>query len=155
MKTFSAKKNEVPGDWFVVRGATQFAPFIADETGTQLDQSNPDHAAKIRSQFYAGKRVRASFSPYAWNHATGGKGISFNVDGIMAVEDGERLAVGNGEMLNAFAQHAQAPAASGGAANPFAGAPAASPAPTSAPAASANPFAQAPAASANPFAQAT
>lgn len=157
VETNAARKSPIPGipaDWFVVRGATQFAPFIADEAGTQLDQSNSEHAAKIRQQFYAGKRVRAAFSAYHWSHPTGGKGISFNVDGVMAVEDGERLAVGNGEMLNVFAQHAQAPAAGAAAANPFAGAaPAPAPAPVAAaPVASANPFAAAGAGAANPFA---
>jgi hypothetical protein len=146
----------IPGDWLIVRAATQYAPFIADEAGVQLLQDKPDDAAKIRQQFYAGKRVRAAFSAFAWNHATGGKGISFNVDGVMAVEDGERLAIGNGAMVNAFAQHAQ-PAAAGsptGAANPFAAAHAAAPAPAAAPAAATDPFAQPVAAqAANPFFQ--
>lgn len=136
----------VPGDWLIVRAATQYAPFIADESGKQLEQTNPEHQALIRQQFYAGKRVRAAFSAFAWSHATGGKGISFNIDGVMAVEDGERLAVGNGAMVNAFAQHARPGAATGtpqGAANPFATPhAAAAPAATPAPAANANPFAQ-------------
>lgn len=155
VETNAARKSPIPGipnDWFVVRGATQFAPFIADVAGAQLDQSKPEDAAKIRQQFYAGKRVRAAFSAYPWSHATGGKGISFNVDGVMAVADGERLAVGNGEMLNAFEKFAQPAAAGAGAANPFAGA---APAPAqaaaaAAPAPAANPFAQP--VTANPFA---
>lgn len=148
----------IPGDWLIVRASTQYAPYIADETGAQLDQSVPEHAAKIRQQFYAGKRVRAALSAFAWSHATGGKGISFNVDGVMAVSDGERLAIGNGAVVNAFAQHAQPAAAGGtaGATSPFgtahaAAAPAAAPA---APAGNANPFAQAVAGNANPFATA-
>lgn len=145
----------IPGDWLIVRASTQYAPYVADLSGKQLLQDNPEQAAQIRTQFYAGKRVRAALSAYGWTHPQSGKGISFNIDGIMAVEDGERLAIGNGAMVNAFEKFAQAPAASGGAANPFAGAPAASPAPAPAPAANANPFAQAPAASANLFAQAT
>lgn len=144
----------IPGDWLIVRASTQFAPYVADVSGKQLEQTNAEHAAAIRQQFYAGKRVRAALSAYGWTHPQSGKGISFNIDGIMAVEDGERLAVGNGAMVNAFEKFA-APGAAGGAANPFAGtAPAASPVPTPAPAPNANPFAQAPAAAANPFATA-
>lgn len=143
----------IPPDWLIVRASTQYAPYIADVSGKQLVQDNPADAAAIRQQFYAGKRVRAALSAFAWSHATGGKGVSFNVDGIMAVEDGERLAIGNGAMVNAFEKFAQ-PAAAGAAANPFAGAaPAPTPAAAAVPAANANPFAQAGAA-ANPFAQA-
>lgn len=146
----------IPGDWLIVRASTQYAPYVADQSGKQLDQTNPDHAALIRSQFYAGKRVRAALSAYGWTHPQSGKGISFNIDGVMAVEDGERLAIGNGAMVNAFEKFAQ-PAAAGasGAANPFAAAaPAAAPVAAPAPAANANPFAQPAQQAANPFAQA-
>lgn len=148
----------IPGDWLIVRASTQYAPYIADVSGKQLVQDNPADAAAIRQQFYAGKRVRAALSAFAWSHATGGKGVSFNVDGIMAVEDGERLAIGNGAMVNAFEKFAQPAAAGGttGAQNPFATThAAAAPAPAPAPAVAApaaNPFAQP--ATASPFAQA-
>lgn len=149
----------IPDDWLIVRASTQYAPFVADVTGVQIEQNpaKPEDAvknqARIRSEFYAGKRVRASLSAYGWTHPQSGKGISFNIDGVMAVEDGERLAIGNGAMVNAFEKFAQAPAAGAGAANPFAGAAAApAAAPVAAPAASANPFAQSAPAAANPFA---
>lgn len=132
----------IPGDWLIVRASTQYAPYVANEAGKQLVQDSPADAALIRSGFYAGKRVRAALSAYGWTHPQSGKGISFNIDGVMAVEDGERLAIGNGAMVNAFEKFAQAPAA-GATANPFAGAePAPAPAPAAAPAANANPFAQ-------------
>ncbi|WP_298379337.1 ssDNA-binding protein [uncultured Bradyrhizobium sp.] len=149
----------IPPDWLIVRASTQYAPYVADESGKQLMQDVPTDAAKIRQCFYAGKRVRAALSAFAWSHATGGKGVSFNIDGVMAVEDGERLAIGNGAMVNAFEKFAQ-PAAAGavaGSANPFAGAStgnAAAPAAAPAPAANANPFAAAATAGANPFATA-
>lgn len=142
----AAKKKPIPGipsDWLIVRGSTQYAPYVADESGRQLVQDKPEDAAAIRAQFYAGKRVRAAFSAYAWSHATGGKGISFNVDGVMAVEDGERLAIGNGAMVNAFEKFAQ-PAAAGGTtgSGPFAGVTATpAPAPTAV-AKDEDPFAQ-------------
>lgn len=142
----------IPGDWLIVRASTQYAPYVADQSGKQLVQDKPEDAAAIRTQFYAGKRVRAALSAYGWTHPQSGKGISFNIDGVMAVEDGERLAIGNGAMVNAFEKFAQAPAA-GAAANPFAGAsPAPATAPAAAPAAGGNPFAQNTAGGANPFA---
>lgn len=156
----------IPGDWLIVRASTQYAPYVADQSGKQLDQnevdpSDPGKAEKnrqaIRQQFYAGKRVRAALSAYGWTHPQSGKGISFNIDGVMAVEDGERLAIGNGAMVNAFEKFAQPAAAGGttGAQNPFATThAAAAPAPVAAPAANANPFAAAGAGAANPFAPA-
>lgn len=143
----------IPGDWLIVRASTQYAPYVADQAGRQLMQDKPEDAAAIRQQFYAGKRVRAAMSAYGWTHPQSGKGISFNIDGVMAVEDGERLAIGNGAMVNAFEKFAQPGAtASTVTTNPFAAAaPAASPG--AAPAPAANPFAQTTQA-ANPFATA-
>jgi hypothetical protein len=103
----------VPADWFIIRAATQFPPYLADEGGNQLDQAT--HTADIRVKFYAGKKVRAALSAYYWPNEGGG--ISFNLDGVMAVSDGERLNIGN-TAANAFAGYAdmnvvkQEPAAS-------------------------------------------
>ena len=153
----------IPDDWFVVRAATQYAPYICDATGTQLEQANPEHASIIKSTFYAGKKVRAALSAYAWNFK-GKNGISFNLAGVMdAGEQSERMNIGVGVVANAFAGYANpnaAPAAVPGqnaqmvatpnTGNPFGGA---APAQTGAPAQSANPFAQSAPAGGNPFAQ--
>lgn len=151
----------IPGDWFVVRAATQFAPYIADAAGNQLDQSNPAHVAQIRSTFFAGKKVRAALTAFSWIY-DGRHGISFNLSGVMdAGEDSSRLAIGNGEMLNAFQKHANPNAVTttvntvpgaAAAGNPFGGQQQAQQ--TAAPAASANPFAQPAQTASNPFATA-
>jgi hypothetical protein len=157
IKTNAQQKTPIPGipaDWFVVRAATQFAPYVADATGSQLEQGNPEHVSRIKSEFYAGKRVRAAITGYPWNFK-GKRGISYNLAGVMdAGQAGERLAIGNGDVVNAFQKFAQ-PTAPAVTASPF-GATATAPVATAAPAASANPFAQsAPAAQTNnPFAQA-
>lgn len=149
----------VPGNWFVVRASTQYAPYVADGSGAQLEQGNVAHANIIRTHFYAGKKVRAALSAFAWNHTkTGRRGISFNLDGVMAVEDGERLNIGSGVIVNAFAKHADPTKAVGNLPQPTFSQPAAQP--EQSPAAAANPFgaqtqttaAAAPAG--NPFAQA-
>lgn len=151
----------IPGDWFVVRAATQFAPYVADATGAQLDQSDPMHQQSIRSAFYAGKKVRAALSAFPW-HYKGKNGISFNLSGVMdAGEQSERLAIGNGEVVNAFQKYANPNAApavvpgvnaqevnSAPAGNPFGAQPAQ--VSQAAPAANANPFAQSTTAG-NPF----
>jgi hypothetical protein len=154
----------VPGDWFIVRAATQFAPYVADATGAQLEQGNPAHAALIRSTFYAGKRVRVMLSAFSWVYDKR-PGISFNLSGVMdAGEQGERLAIGNGAVVNAFQKHAnpnatsalvpgatatEQPANNG---NPFGGASAQGSAGGASQ--SANPFAQSVATTGNPFATA-
>jgi len=155
----------IPADWFVVRSSTQFAPYVADGAGNQLDQSNPASHGTIKTQFYAGKKVRAALSAFAWTYAaTGRRGISFNLQGIMAADEGERLNIGGGAIVNAFQQYADPSKAAGSTQAPGANAPLAPQAPAgnpfatqqaqaAAPAASANPFAQAaPASNANPFA---
>jgi hypothetical protein len=117
--------------------------------------------------FYAGKRVRAALNAFAWNFK-GKDGISFNPNGLMdAGEEGERLNIGLGATVNAFAayanpnavtaqppgtnaQEASAPAGQG---NPF-GQQQQAAASTGAAAQEANPFAQqTSAANVNPFAQ--
>lgn len=107
----------VPGDWFVIRAATQFPPYLADEAGHQMDQAT--HAGDIRVKFYPGKRVRVALSAYFWPNEGGG--LSFNLNGVMAVSDGERLAIGN-TAANAFAGYVDpnaAATAAPAATNPF------------------------------------
>ena len=151
----------IPADWLIVRAATQYPPYIADATGAQLDQATPAGQAAIRSTFYAGKRVRAALNAFSWNFK-GKDGISFNPNGLMdAGEEGERLNIGLGATVNAFAAYANpnaAPAVQPDANAQEAAAPAQQANPfgatqTAAPAASADPFAQRPPANANPFAQ--
>lgn len=97
----------VPSDWIVVRASTQFAPYIADEHSTKLDQNDAELRKTIKTTFYAGKRVRAALSAYSWSHQkTGRRGVSFNLQGVMAAEDGERLNIGEGVMMNAFQKYA-------------------------------------------------
>jgi Protein of unknown function (DUF2815) len=157
----------IPADWFVVRSSTQFAPYVADGAGNQLDQNNPATHGMIKTQFYAGKKVRAALSAFAWTYAaTGKRGISFNLNGVMAADEGERLNIGAGVVVNAFQQYADPSKAASNvvvpganaqtvaatpAGNPFGTQTAAQPA--AQPAASANPFAQQVAAG-NPFATA-
>ena len=137
----------IPGDWLVVRAASPFPPYIADAHGIQLTQDAD--GGRIRAMFYAGKKVRAALTAFAWNY-DGKPGASYNLAGVMEAGDGERLAIGSGVTAIAFEKYADksAPAAAA-AGNPFSGTPAADskPAPTGD-----NPFAQSGAGTAaNPF----
>lgn len=158
----SARKKPlpgIPGDWFIVRAVTRFAPEVYSAAGEQLRQDTPDGQSAIKTTFYAGKRVRANVTGYAWTHAQGGRGVSFNLAGIMdAGQGGDRLSIGN-DSASTFAKFANpnAPApipasqspAPAQTASPFG----ASQQQTAQPAQQANPFAQA-TGSANPFAPA-
>lgn len=42
-------------------------------------------------ELYSGAIYRASIRPYAWSHQVGGKGVSFGLDNVMKVADGEPL----------------------------------------------------------------
>jgi hypothetical protein len=91
----------IPGDWLIVRAATQYAPYIANERGEQVT------GEAVRPLFYAGKKVRAAIAAYGWTYdATGRRGVNFNLNGVMAANDGERLNIGAGRTANAFAKHA-------------------------------------------------
>ena len=145
----------VPGDWLVVKSSTQFAPYVADSSGAQIVQGDAAANARIQATFYAGKKVRAALSAFAWAHAqTNRRGISFNLTGVLEAGDGERLNIGSGVTANAFAKYAQpgsAPAQQSAAPLDFAKL--AQPQQSAAPAVSANPFAQQPAQANNPFAR--
>lgn len=153
----------VPGDALIVRAASQFAPEVYDADGSLLSQQNPAHIAAIKSKFFAGTKVRAILTPFHWTHPTGGRGISFNLAGIMLVpSDAQRLAIGGVDTAGAFKQYAQAgagnAAATGAASSPAAAANFAAggnPGAVAAGAGTANPFAQAAggaaAGGANPF----
>lgn len=156
----------IPDDWFVVRAATQYAPYVCDAAGNQLEQANPEQASVIKSTFYAGKKVRAALSAYVWTFQ-GKSGVSFNLAGVMdAGEQSERMNIGVGVVANAFAGYANpnaAPAAVPGqnaqtvttpnTSNPFNAGGAQQQ--VAQPAQSANPFSQsAPAGNVNPFAPA-
>ena len=161
LKTNAQQAKPIPGvpsDWYIVRAATQFAPYLADETGKQIIDPNV-----VRAAFFAGMKVRVSLSAFSWTQ-DGVPGASFNVNGVMLAGQGERLAIGNGATANAFAGYANpnaTPAAVPGqnaqtvatpnTGNPFGGAQQVQAAQH---AQSANPFNQsAPAGNVNPFNQ--
>jgi hypothetical protein len=127
----------IPADWLIVRSASQFAPTLMDQTGQPVQGE-----AAIKALFYPGRRVRGALSVFPWAHqATGRKGVSFNLQGVMDAGPGDRLSIGDGVTVNEFQKYATAAATAATAAT--------------ATAATANPFAVQPtvAATANPFAQ--
>lgn len=90
----------IPADWLIVRAATQYQPYLADEAGNQMNDEN-----HIRSVLYAGANVRVDLSAFSWTQ-DGVPGASFNVNGVMAAGAGERLSIGSGRVANNLAQYA-------------------------------------------------
>lgn len=57
-------------------------------------------------ELYSGAWYRASIRPYAWDHPTGGKGVSFGLDNVMKVKDDDPLS-GSGTAAGDFADFAE------------------------------------------------
>lgn len=95
-----AKPHEgIPGDWLILRLASgpDYPPDLYTQTGQKIG-ALPVNGSEIRSEFFAGQRVRINGYPYLWNHAaSGARGISWNLSGVMAVGGGERRGGGSGE----------------------------------------------------------
>lgn len=130
----------IPQDWLIVRIGTgpDYPPDLFLTDGTKV-AALPINGGKIRTDFFSGQRVRVNAHGFAYPSIKGGlPGVSFSLNGVMAVGGGERRSGGDtGEPSeSAFAKYrSDAPAE---AAAPAANAPAAS-----ASAASGNPFQQA------------
>jgi len=60
-------------------------PGIVDSELEAIDEM--DQAQEL----YSGAWYKVSIRPYAWNHKTGGKGVSFALDNVMKIRDDEPL----------------------------------------------------------------
>lgn len=116
----------------IVRFSSQYAPEIYDQAG-KIVPATQDNSPHIRSQLFAGQRVRINGAPYAWNFQ-GKQGLSFNLYGVMTVGGGERRATAGGSFdkylpdqgaqaatgnTDAFGSSQPQQAASAGNADPF------------------------------------
>lgn len=81
-------------DWLVFRMQSQFVPEIRDSNGNELVPT-AENAAYIRSQLFAGARVRVRGTVKEWEFS-GKRGIKFYLGGVMAVGGGDRRATGSG-----------------------------------------------------------
>jgi hypothetical protein len=64
-------------------------------------------------ELYSGAYYRAAVRAYAWNHATGGKGVSFSLETVQKVKDGEPLGGGGGKAEDDFANFKEEGAGAG------------------------------------------
>ena len=55
-----------------------------DDEGDLVQVDDPD-------MLYSGATYRLTTKPYAWEHPTGGKGVSWSLDNVLWVKGGERL----------------------------------------------------------------
>ena len=146
----------IPDDALIMRltSGPDYPPALFTSEGMRIP-AGAAGAPMAREQLYAGQKVRVNGYPYFWNHtASGGRGISWNLSGVMAIGGGERRGNQGESNEAAFGRygtiHDAPPAQTDAQASGFGSAPA--PAPAPAPAA-ADPFNQgtAGAANANPF----
>ena len=68
--------------WHYINAKSGYAPGVVDQRRQEI--IDPE-------MIYAGCWVRAHLTAYAWDHPTGGKGVSFSLNSVQLVKDGERL----------------------------------------------------------------
>jgi len=67
---------------YTLQASTKRRPGIVDAKLQPI--TDPD-------ELYSGAFYRATVGTYAWDHPTGGKGVSFNLNNVQKVRDGEPL----------------------------------------------------------------
>lgn len=145
-----AADKKFPGiadDWYIVRIGTgpDYPPDLFLTDGSKI-AALPINGQQIRSEFFAGQRVRVNTYGFYYPPKGGGSaGISFNLSGVMAVGGGERRSNGEGgeSSENAFAAYRNASAQQSAPQEQAAQQPAQQ--------SSGNPFQQGNAGTANPF----
>lgn len=84
-------------DSFTIQVSTKRKPDVCDAA------LNPIMSA---DELYSGAWYRASIRAYAWQHPTGGKGVSFALDNVMKVRDDDAFG-GSGSAKSDFADFAE------------------------------------------------
>ena len=59
----------------------------------------------LEEEVYSGARYVVSISGYAWEHKVGGKGVSFGLDNVMKVGEGDHLGGGRAKAEDDFADY--------------------------------------------------
>lgn len=91
---------------------SDYPEFAGCYTLQASSQRKPDACDKAlqpilsADELYSGAWYRASIRPFAWDHPTGGKGVSFALDNVMKVRDDEPLS-GSGTAAGDFANFAE------------------------------------------------
>jgi hypothetical protein len=71
-----------PDGTFFIRASSKYAPGLVDRQ--RQDIIDPE-------QLYPGCYVRVELGAYAWEHNTGGRGVSLSLCNVQKLGDGERL----------------------------------------------------------------
>lgn len=91
---------------------SDYPEFAGCYTLQASSQRKPDAVDKAlqpimsADELYSGAWYRASIRPFAWDHPTGGKGVSFALDNIMKIKDDDPLS-GSGTAAGDFADFAE------------------------------------------------
>lgn len=90
------KMGDIAGDFPVfIRCNSKEKPQIVDASLNNVDDSKSD-------QVYPGRWARFSVRPYAYDHPTGGKGVSLGLQNVQLLRDDERLAGGRAQAEDDF-----------------------------------------------------
>lgn len=78
--------SEITKGCWTFAASNKFKPGVIDKNGNKLFSED---------DLYSGAWYRASISAWAWKHATGGKGVSVNLDSLMKIKDDGRYGGGS------------------------------------------------------------
>ena len=84
-------------DCYTLQAQTQRRPDVCDKALQPIIDAD---------ELYSGAWYRVSIRPYAWDHPTGGKGVSFALDNVMKIRDDDPLS-GAGTAASDFANFAE------------------------------------------------
>lgn len=76
---------------------------VRSKTRPGIVDADSQKILDVEQECYSGAIYRCSISAYAWEHKVGGKGVSFGLDNVMKVDDGEHLGGGRSAPEEDFA----------------------------------------------------
>lgn len=94
--------------WFYINVKSGYAPGVVDQArkpilDPELAEVDFDTAIqRAEKRIYGGCWVRAHITAYAWNHQTGGKGVSFSLNAIQLVKTDTRIGGGPVDVMSVF-----------------------------------------------------
>jgi hypothetical protein len=90
---------------YLVRCSTVNKPTVVFGSGEECT---------TEEEIYPGRWARISVRAYAWDHPTGGKGVSFGLSNVMLLDHDERIGGGRAKVEDEFGDFYSAASAAGG-----------------------------------------
>lgn len=83
---------------YLIRAASIYKPTVMYNSGEEC---------KIEEDVYAGRWALVTVRPYAWEHPTGGKGVSFGLSNVLLLDHDDRIGGSRVKAEDEFAEYFQ------------------------------------------------